>query len=43
VHSLSEAEPIKIAGFDTTFANFADRKHYAEWVFTTEPMTIENR
>lgn len=36
VYSLSEARPIKVAGFELPFAQFAKAKTYKEWVFSAE-------
>lgn len=33
VHSLSQAKPLKLAGFDERFPNFENREHYADWKF----------
>jgi type II secretory pathway pseudopilin PulG len=33
VHSLSEEEPLKTAGFDFADRAFEDKKKYSEWVF----------
>ncbi len=33
VHSLSDAEPLKIANFEFVDAAFAGRRRYSEWVF----------
>ena len=37
VHSRSALAPIKVAGFDTADADFADKKSYSDWVFTITP------
>jgi hypothetical protein len=33
VHSLSEEEPLKTAGFDAPDRAFEDKKKYSEWIF----------
>ena len=33
IHSLSEAAPIKITGFDPAFLSLSNKKKYSEWVF----------
>jgi type II secretory pathway pseudopilin PulG len=33
VHSLSEAEPLKSAGFSFADRGFEDKKSYSEWIF----------
>jgi type II secretory pathway pseudopilin PulG len=34
VHSLSQAQPLKIANFDPRFVNFDNRRHLSDWRFT---------
>ena len=34
VHSLSQAQPLKIANFDARFVNFDRKRHLSEWRFT---------
>ena len=41
VHSLSEAEPIKQAGFDDDDQLFAQSKRYRDWVFTHPPTLLQ--
>ncbi len=33
VYSLSQAKPLKLAGFDERFPNFENREHHADWKF----------
>lgn len=33
VHSLSDREPLKLAGFSGTNTGFANKKRYSEWLF----------
>jgi type II secretory pathway pseudopilin PulG len=33
VHSLSQKRPLKVAGFDTTDQDLADKDRYADWQF----------
>ena len=33
VHSLSDRQPMKLAGFSGTNAGFANKKRYSEWLF----------
>ncbi|MBC3874901.1 type II secretion system protein [Undibacterium sp. LX15W] len=33
VHSLSNAQPIKVGNFDDEFIQFADKRSYRDWVF----------
>lgn len=37
VHSLSDKEPIKLAGFDSDEEAFAGKKKYADWMFIFAP------
>jgi type II secretory pathway pseudopilin PulG len=41
VHSKSTAKPLKISGFPKDFEDFADRKSYAEWEFTSTELYFE--
>ena len=34
IHSLSQAQPLKIAGFDPRFVNFDNRRHLSDWRFS---------
>lgn len=34
VYSLSRAQPLKLANFDTRFQNFENKEHLSEWKFT---------
>lgn len=34
VYSLSQAQPLKLANFDTRFQNFENKEHLSEWKFT---------
>lgn len=43
VYSLSEAQPIKSAGFDPADRGFEGAEHYAEWVFTYRPERLFTR
>lgn len=36
VYSLSEAQPIKIGGFDTPFQAFSGKTSYRDWIFTVD-------
>ena len=40
VHSLSEAQPIKITGFDRTDSSFDSALKYSEWVFAFQPRKL---
>jgi type II secretory pathway pseudopilin PulG len=40
VHSLSEAEPLKQAGFSSVLSTFNGKKLYSEWVFVFTPPLI---
>ncbi len=40
VHSLSEAEPLKQAGFSSALSTFNGKKRYSEWVFVFTPPLI---
>jgi type II secretory pathway pseudopilin PulG len=37
VHSLSDAQPIKVAGFSRDDSGFAGAKKYSEWTFVFQP------
>jgi hypothetical protein len=41
VHSLSEAQPIKQAGFDDDDQSFAHSERYRDWVFTHPPNLLQ--
>jgi type II secretory pathway pseudopilin PulG len=34
VHSLSQAQPLKVANFDARFQHFENKEHLSEWKFT---------
>jgi type II secretory pathway pseudopilin PulG len=40
IHSLSEAEPLKQAGFSSELSAFNGKKRYSEWVFVFTPPLI---
>jgi type II secretory pathway pseudopilin PulG len=40
VHSLSQAEPLKQAGFSSALSTFNGKKRYSEWVFVFTPPLI---
>lgn len=40
VHSLSDAKPIKIAGFEPENQAFENRSRYSEWVFVVQPVPV---
>ncbi len=37
IHSLSDAQPIKIAEFDAVNQSFEEKERYSEWVFVVRP------
>jgi type II secretory pathway pseudopilin PulG len=34
IYSLSQRQPLKVAGFDARFVNFENKKHLSDWKFT---------
>lgn len=40
VYSLSQAQPLKIANFDSRFINFDNKKHLSDWKFAASGQTV---
>lgn len=41
IHSLSEVQPIKVAGFEKADRDFAGAQRYADWVFRSMPRSAD--
>ncbi|KQQ88888.1 type II secretion system protein [Massilia sp. Leaf139] len=40
VHSLSQAQPLKVANFDARFVNFEHKRHLSEWRFVANSQAL---
>jgi type II secretory pathway pseudopilin PulG len=43
VHSLSSAQPLKLANFDARFSGFENSKHISDWKFTASGLGVLER